>query len=196
MSNKMNLTRKMEDIPDDSLVKKAKRGDVEAFTELVRRYQKKIYNTIFQFTRNHLDADDLAQETFMKAFKSLKEFKQKSSFFTWLYRIAVNLSLNFFKKREKEKGRREFLENYSSSEGADFSPASPENYSYKRELEKKVKEAIDTLPLAYKASFILVVFQGMTHAQASQILRCSENTVSWRMHKARKILQNKLKSYF
>jgi len=185
----------MEDLPDDSLVDTAKKGNLEAFTELVRRYQRRIYHTVFRFTKNHLDADDLAQETFMKAFKSLKEFKQKSSFYTWLYRIAVNLSLNFLKKKDREKGREDFVENYSPSGKAKLSASSPENYSLKKEAGKKLSEAINSLPLAYKVSFILVVYQGMTHGQAAQVLRCSENTVSWRMHKARKILQRKLKSY-
>jgi len=192
----MKVEKNMEDLADDLLVKEAKRGDREAFTELVCRYQRKVYNTIFQFTRNHHDADDLAQETFMKAFESLKEFKQKSSFYTWLYRIAVNMSLNFLKKRNKEKGKKEFVENDSPSKMNEFSATAPENYSLKKELEKKLKEIIDSLPLIYKASFILVVFQGMSHGQAAQVLKCSEGTVSWRMHKARKILQNRLKPYF
>jgi len=192
----MKLTRTMEDIPDDSLVKDAKNGDVEAFTKLVCRYQKKIYYTVFQFTRNHCDADDLTQEAFMKAFNSLKKFKQKSSFYTWLFRIAINLSLNFHKKKEKEKGKGEFIDGYSSVAQDDLASSSPEHHSLRKELEKKVKEAIDALPLVYRASFILVAFQGMTHSQAAQVLRCSENTVSWRIHKARKMLQDKLKPYF
>jgi len=185
----------MEDLSDDFLVKEAKQGNTEAFAELVRRYQRKIYNTVLYFTGNHHDADDLAQETFMKAFKFLKEFKHKSNFYTWIYRISVNLSLNFLKKKKKEKGRVDFVEDYSYSGKAESSASSPEHYSLKKELEKKLKEAIDSLPLAYKASFILVFFQGMTHDQAAGILQCSESTVSWRMHKARKILQTKLRPY-
>ena len=185
----------MEEIADDYLVDMAKRGKTEAFAELIQRYQKRIYNVIFQFTRNHLDADDLAQETFMKAFKSLKEFKHKSNFYTWIYRIAVNLSLNFLKKKSKEKGRRDFVENYPACESNDFTVSSPENYSLRKELEKRLQDALEFLPLAYKASFILVVFQGMSHSQAARILKCSENTISWRMHKARKILQSKLRPY-
>lgn len=72
---------------------------------------------------------------------------------------------------------------------------SPEQNSLEKELSEKLKEAIDSLPIPYRASFVLVVFQGMTHGEAAQILRCSENTVSWRMHKARKMLQAKLKPY-
>lgn len=185
----------MEDFADERLVEQAKDGNLKAFEALVERYQERIYHTIYGFTRSHQDTDDLAQEAFMYAFKSLKNFKQKSSFYTWLYRIAVNLALNFLKKRKKEKGREDFVESSSFLERAESSSLSPEGRSVKKELEEKLQEAIDSLPLTYKASFLLVAFQGMSHRQAAQILCCSENTVSWRMHKARKMLQAKLKLY-
>lgn len=185
----------MGDFSDDQLVKLAKQGDVEAFTELARRFKQKIYHTIFSFTRDHQDTDDLAQETFMQAFKSLRNFKQHSSFYTWLYRIAVNLTLNFLKKRSRGKFKEAFSENYSLHESAETSDASPEKHSLQEELSKKLNEAIHSLPLLYKTSFILVVFQGMTHAQAARVLACSENTISWRMYKARKMLQDKLRTY-
>lgn len=186
---------KMEERADDRLVEQARQGDVEAFTELARQFQKRIYYTILALTKNHQDANDLAQETFMQAFKSLKGFKQRSSFYTWIYRIAVNLTLNFLKRRPREyesdvsKGR---LTVEWNSSGSDLSP---EKHSLSKELSERLKNAIDSLPLPYRASFTLVVFQEMTHDQAARVLRCSEKTVSWRMHKARKLLRLKLKSY-
>lgn len=185
----------MEDSSDEHLVERAKQEDVEAFAELARRWQERIFHTILALTQNPQDADDLAQETFMHAYKSLKHFKQESSFYTWLYRVAVNLTLNFLKKKKKEKTRRAFAENVSPEGSRRGSALSPEAQSLKKEISKKLKEAIDSLPIPYRASFILVVFQGMTHSQAARILRCSENTVSWRMHKARKMLQARLKPY-
>lgn len=185
----------MGDLSDDYLVKLAKQGDVEAFTELARRFKQKIYHTIFSFTRNHQDTDDLAQETFMQAFKSLRNFRQHSSFYTWLYRIAVNLTLNFLKKRSSEKTRKIFSEDYSLHENVETSNTSPEKHSLKKELSEKLNEAIHSLPLPYKTSFILVVFRGMTHAQAARVLSCSENTISWRIFKARKMLQDILRPY-
>jgi len=184
-----------EDFVDDHLVKQAKQGDVEAFTELVRRFQEKIYHTILSLTRNQQDADDLAQETFMHAYKSLRNFKQRSTFYTWIYRIAVNLTLNFLKRRKRDEKREVHVEDYSLDVKSAASTLSPERYSMKKELSEKLKEAIDSLPLTYRASFVLVVFQGMTHTQAARILRCSENTVSWRMHKARTMLQQILRPY-
>jgi len=185
----------MGDFSDDQLVKLAKQGNLEAFSELAGRFKQKIYNTILSFTKNHQDTDDLTQETFVHAFKSLKNFKQRSSFYTWFYRIAVNLTLTFLKKRSREKDRDVFSEDHSFRRSGEASNASPERYSLKMELTERLNKAIDSLPLLYKMSFILVVFQGMTHDQAASVLSCSENTVSWRMHKARKMLQTKLRPY-
>lgn len=185
----------MEDCSDGHLVKLAKQGDTEAFTELARRCQEKIYYTILALTKNQQDASDLAQEAFVQAFKSLKNFKQRSSFYTWAYRIAVNLTLNFLKRRQRQDAQEVLDENQSLAIGIQDSSISPEGRSLKKELSEKLQEAIDSLPIPYKVSFTLVVFQEMTHSQAAQILGCSENTVSWRLHKARKMLQAKLKSY-
>lgn len=185
----------MDAFSDEALVRKAQGGNNEAFTELARRYQERIYHTIFRFTRNHGDTDDLTQETFMYAFKSLKGFRRKSSFFTWVYRIAVNHTLNFLKKKKQEQGREEFFENYSYGRETESGDSSPDVSSFNKELREKLEDAIESLPLSYKMSFVLVVFQGLTHNQAAKVLRCSENTVSWRMHKARKMLQAGLRPW-
>ncbi len=185
----------MADFADDHLVKQAKQGDVDAFTELVRRFQEKVYHTILSLTRNQQDAYDLAQETFMRAYKSLRNFKQRSAFYTWIYRIAVNLTLNFLKRRKRDEKREVYVEDYSLDVKSAASTLSPEGHSMKKELSEKLKEAIDSLPLTYKVSFVLVVSQGLTHTQVAKVLRCSENTISWRMHKARKMLQQKLRPY-
>ena len=185
----------MEDCSDGHLVTQAKKGDAKAFAELARRCQDKIYYTILALTKNQQDASDLAQEVFVQAFKSLKSFKQRSSFYTWIYRIAINLTLNFLKKRQREDAQEVLDENQSLDKRTGNSSLSPEGRSLKKELSEKLQEAINSLPLPYKASFTLVVFQEMTHGQAARILGCSENTVSWRMHKARKMLRARLKPY-
>jgi len=87
---------------EQRLVKRAKCGDLEAYDGLVRRYQERIYATIYHMTANHEDANDLAQETFIKAYQALKSFKGDSSFFTWVYRIAVNKTINFLKQRKNK----------------------------------------------------------------------------------------------
>jgi len=193
LSNPMNDN--MVDAADDVLVAWAKSGRKDAYIELVRRVQEKIYNMIIGMTRNHQDANDLTQETFMVAYKALDRFKQKSSFYTWAYRIAVNLTLNFLKKKGREKGREDFEDNTELFDRTEYAALSPEGDSLKKELKEKLDEAIGKLPPVYKAAFNLVVLQGMSHGQAADVLGCSESTVSWRMHKARKMLQSRLQPY-
>jgi RNA polymerase sigma-70 factor, ECF subfamily len=186
------MNGRMRDQPDDALVEAAKRGDLDAYGELVRRVQERIYATIFGMTRNHEDADDLVQETFMSAYRSLAGFGGRSSFYTWAYRIAVNLTLNHLKRRRREKGR-ESLDENAAVPGSDG--PTPEGDSLRAELRGKLDEAIAALPAIYRAAFNLVALQGLPHGQAAEILGCSENTVSWRMHKARKMLQERLGAY-
>jgi RNA polymerase sigma-70 factor (ECF subfamily) len=150
-------------------------------------------------TRNRSDADDLTQEAFMHAFRALRGFKQEAGFYTWIYRIAVNLTLNFLKKNSPARKLRRELDPEQHVSGFDMNPGgsdpSPERVSLNRELRRRLRAAVDALPLGYRLAFVLVEFQGMSHRQASHVLRCSENTVSWRMHRARKMLQSRLKPY-
>src|SRR5580700_8179075 len=91
---------KPEPEEESSLVQRARQGDMPAYDDLVRRYQERIYATIYHMTSNHEDANDLAQESFIKAYQALKSFKGGSSFYTWVYRIAVNKTINFLKQRK------------------------------------------------------------------------------------------------
>jgi RNA polymerase sigma-70 factor, ECF subfamily len=185
----------MDERPDQVLVEEARGGRPEAFSELARRHQQRVYRLIYGMTRNHSDADDLSQEVFLTAFRSLSGFDGRSAFYTWLYRIALNQTLNFLKKRGREKDRAGFNENLTSGAGGPADAYSPEGSSIRGELQGRVVEAVNALPAHFRASFILVVDQGLSHAEAAQALGCSENTVSWRMHKARKLLQARLKPY-
>ncbi len=181
------------DVPDEALVGRAKQGDLDAYSELVRRHREKIYGTIYRFTRDHGDTDDLAQETFLQAFREIGRFREKSEFSTWLYRIAVNLSLNHLKRKKREMGRRAFDEGVVDRQPAPGS--SPDLASQDSEFQARLNEAVAALPPACRASFVLVVYEGMSHGQAARIQGCSENTVSWRLHKARKFLQARLRPF-
>jgi len=184
----------MDDAADSALVDQARRGDREAFAELVRGCQAKVFMTIVSFTRNTQDADDLMQDVFVQAYRRLDRFKGRSTFFTWVYRIAVNHTLNFLKRKKREAGRRELDER--TVRPAD-NPASggPEAEAVREELERRIREAVDLLPLIYRAAFNLVAGQGLSHGLAARALGVTENTVSWRMHRARKMLQAKLGPY-
>jgi len=194
MSN--SVKEPMDDRAEDLLVDLTGDGRTEAFLELVRRFQERIHRTIYGMTRNLQDADDLTQETFLAAYRALPGFERRSSFYTWLYRIAVNLTLNHLKKRGREKNRDAFEDNVAVLEKAEYDVRSPEGDSLRRELEEKINEAVAALPPLYEATFQLVAVEGLSHGQAGELLGCSENTVSWRMHKARKMLQAALGPYF
>ena len=180
---------------EDVLVERAQAGDVDAFAELASRLQERIYRLILGMTRSPEDADDLTQDTFMIAFRSLKSFRRSSGFYTWVYRIAVNRTLNHLKKKGREKGRTPFEDGDALLDRSGYAAKTPEGGSLNRELKDRLDEAIRQLRPVYQAAFNLVVFQGMSHGQAAEVLGCSENTVSWRMHKARKMLRTRLQPY-
>ncbi len=182
----------MDEVPEDLLAAGAAGGDIAAFEELARRHQQKVYRLVYAMTRNHSDADDLAQEVFLTAFRSIRTFNRKSSFYTWIYRIAVNRTLNFLKRKGRERNRAEFTENLVPAEGGVRSGNDPEAESEGREFRRLLEEAVESLPPRFKAAFLLVASRGMNHAEAAGVLGCSEKTVSWRMHKARKILRDRL----
>jgi RNA polymerase sigma-70 factor, ECF subfamily len=185
----------MDERPDDLLVEEARQGRAEAFGELVRRHRDKVYRIIHSMTRNASDTDDLAQEVFLSAYRALPSFNMNSQFSTWLYRISVNTTLSFLKKRGREKGRTEFREDLVDAERTAGAPDSPEDRSVRRELSVRLYEAVEALPQPFRTSFLLVAGQGLSHAEAAEVLGCSENTVSWRLHKARKLLRARLQPY-
>ncbi len=186
----------MDERPDEVLVVEARKGHREAFSALVGRYQGRIYPLIYRMTQNHSDTDDLLQEVFLTAYRSLPAFRGRSRFYTWIYRIAVNLTLNFLKKRAREKDRAEFHENIPHRGNARGEILSPERRSIQMEMERHLEEAIDALPPLFKTSFLLVVNHEMSHAEAARILGCTVNTVSWRIHKARRLLRDRLKPFW
>ncbi len=185
----------MDERSEAELVEAARRGGREAFAELVRRHEHRIYGLVYRMAGNHSDADDLAQEAFLTAWKAIGSFRRGSSFYTWLYRIAVNASLTFLKKKGRERNRTPFDESLPVAGASRGSASALEGISAAVELESRIGEAVGGLPGHFRAAFALVVDQGLSHAEAARVLGCSENTVSWRMHKARRLLRDRLKSF-
>src|SRR6516225_10585533 len=133
--------------PDEAvLVKRARQGDLGAYDELVRRYQERIYATVYHMTSNHEDANDLAQESFIKAFQALKSFKGGSSFYTWLYRIAVNKTINFLKQRKNRMHMSlndiDFNAEHDPDLMALISDQTPRRAAGLTELQEKLNEAL------------------------------------------------------
>jgi RNA polymerase sigma-70 factor, ECF subfamily len=183
------------------LLKRSREGDSRAFGELIRKHEPKIYSLLMSMTGNEAEAADFFQETFLSAWRSLPAFKAKSSFSTWLYRIAVNTVL--MKRRKKKLSTVSLDIPISTSEdgeiqrdfAGDWSDnplASLENDELKARLNKSIQE----LPEKYKTVLLLSDVQGLPNEEISKILGASLASVKTRLHRARMHLRQKLADYF
>lgn len=180
--------------PDEqSLVQRAKQGDLSAYDQLVRMYQERIYATIYHMTANHEDASDLAQESFIKAFRALKSFKGDSSFFTWVYRIAVNKTINFLKQRKKRTQMSlndlDFNAEHDPDLVALISEKTPRRDLNLTELQEKLNAAMLKLSEVHRLVVTLHDIQGLSHDEISRIMDCNTGTVRSRLFYARQQLQ-------
>ena len=184
---------------EGDLVKRARRGDLEAYDELVRRYQQRIYATIYHMTANHEDANDLAQDAFIKAYSALKSFKGGSTFYTWLYRIAVNKTINFLKARKNKYHLSlndiDFNAEHDPDLVALISDKTPTRAAGLNELQKKLNEALLKLSEPHRMVVVLHDVQGQSHEDIAEILGCNVGTVRSRLFYARQQLQGYLAEY-
>lgn len=181
------------------LVQRAQRGNLEAYDELVRRYQERIYATIYHMTSNHEDANDLAQESFIKAFQALKTFKGGSSFYTWLYRIAVNKTINFIKQRKNRihmsLNDLDFNAEHDPDLVALISDKTPRREANLTELQEKLNTALMKLSEPHRLVVVLHDVQGMSHDEIAKVMDCNIGTVRSRLFYARQQLQAWLSEY-
>jgi RNA polymerase sigma-70 factor (ECF subfamily) len=184
---------------EEELVRRTRRGDLEAYDELVRRYQERIYATIYHMTSNHEDANDLAQETFIKAYQALKSFKGGSSFYTWLYRIAVNKTINFLKQRKNRAhlslNDLDFNAEHDPDLLALVSDKTPRRDANLNELQEKLNEAMQKLSEPHRLVVTLHDIQGLAHEEIAEIMDCNIGTVRSRLFYARQQLQGYLADY-
>jgi RNA polymerase sigma-70 factor (ECF subfamily) len=184
---------------EQELVHRAKQGDLEAYDELVRRYQERIYATLYHMTANHEDANDLAQEAFLKAYQAIKSFKGGSSFYTWVYRIAVNKTINFLKQRRA----RNHLSLNDLDLNAEHDPdlvalvsdKTPRREAGLTELQEKLNAAMLKLSEPHRLVVALHDVQGLSHEEISEIMDCNVGTVRSRLFYARQQLQAWLSDY-
>ncbi|PAW80840.1 MAG: RNA polymerase subunit sigma-24 [Pedosphaera sp. Tous-C6FEB] len=189
--------------PDDiTLVRRAQDGDAAAFDELVRRYQRQIYGVIYHMTSHHEDASDLAQEAFVKAWQALKSFKGDSSFFTWIYRIAVNRTLNHLKTRKFRESKHRFSINDLDAEAENHpdmvalvAQNTPRRDLALVELQERLNEAMAELSENHRLVVTLHDVQGLPHEAIAQIMNCNTATVRTRLFYARQQLQGILSDY-
>jgi RNA polymerase sigma-70 factor (ECF subfamily) len=187
--------------PEDdwALVRRAQREDTSAYDELIRRYQERIYATVYHMTSNHEDANDLAQDAFIKAYRALKSFKGDSSFYTWLYRIAVNKTINFLKLRKNRVqmslNDMDFNAEHDPDLVALISHNNPRRDLSLAELQEKLNAAMQKLSEDHRMVVVLHDIQGLTHEEIGAIMDCNVGTVRSRLFYARQQLQAFLADY-
>ncbi|MBN1348990.1 RNA polymerase sigma factor [candidate division KSB1 bacterium] len=164
-----------------------------SFPQLVDDYKDMIYRVCLRLLKNQQDAEDIAQDAFIKAFNHLSEFRAESDVSTWLYRIAVNLSLNHLRRRKRQRWL--FLEFNDSDENASYadlpSPDSqqPDNIYERNEMQRLLNRAIDSLPESQRAPFILHKLEGLTNQKIAEIMNSSVSSVESRIHRAKRKIQ-------
>jgi RNA polymerase sigma factor (sigma-70 family) len=184
---------------DQDLVERSQNGDTRAFDELVRKYTPKLYGLVYNMTSNREDTADLLQDIFAKAYRSMKRFQGKSTFYTWIYSISVNMTLNFLKKR----GRYTKLSMDDVDSGIQNDPdfiqmtsgSSPLRDVNIHELQKRLNEAMQKLSEDHRTVVTLYDVQGLQHAEISKILGVSEGTVRSRLFYAHRQLQTYLEDF-
>lgn len=171
---------------DEELVALAQQGDRRAFEELIERHKQKAYHIAFGFARDREDAKDLSQEAFLKAFSYLKNFDGRSSFYTWFYRIVVNVCLDY-KRRAKRTAAGEFDENIESEMEPSHTPSrpmAPEQHVLAGQLSRKVDAALQKLPAKQRTAFILKNNQGLSIREIAEMMETAEGTVKVHLHRA------------
>lgn len=181
------------------LIEDLRAGDMTALAVIVEKYKRLVYRLAFQITKNHEDANDVMQDTFLKVYESIHSFRKESAFETWLYRIVVNQAINLVKRRERRReaplsGTTE-TQIRSELKRASNLRNNPHLSVERKELQRQVTQAVNSLPMKHRMVVILHEFEGLTHPKIASILNCSEGTVRSRLHYARKKLRERLKPY-
>jgi RNA polymerase sigma-70 factor (ECF subfamily) len=189
-------------LDDTILVRQCQNGDLEAMSCLIVKYQDRIYNTIFKICQNHDDASELTQDTFVKVLENINSFRSKSSFYTWLFRVAVNHTLNYCKRRFKLSPVSLDAENYQderskgklaavlvASDGLD-----PAVVAQQKELSQIVVKLIGQLRQEYRVVLVLRDIEQMTYAEIAEVLQIETGTVKSRLSRARAKLRELLET--
>jgi len=193
--------KKNGSISDDELVKLSRNGDKNAFGELVKRHEGKVYTLGFRFMKNREDAADVMQDTFLQAYRKLGSFEGKSAFSTWLYRIAVNICL--MRKRKKKLEYVSFDSAIESESGGDDIKREPVDWSDepleladKKQVREKIEKALSKMPGEYREVVVLRDMDGFSNNAVADMLKISLPAVKSRLHRGRMYLRKELSDYF
>jgi RNA polymerase sigma-70 factor (ECF subfamily) len=186
-------------VPDESLVAQAKQNDYQAFEELVKRYEGRIYGHTLRLLGNREDAEDVLQETFLNVFRALGNFRGDSTFSTWIYRIATNNAL--MRLRKLSHGEREFDDELPPPESMKRQALAshildPKDALLEKEMLEELDKAIERLPEKYRTIFLLRDVEEFSTDKAAQVLGISEAAVKSRLHRARLFIRESLLQKF
>ena len=178
---------------ETAMISRCQQGDQEALKEIFDKYHKKVYRIAYGVVRQREEALDIVQEVFIKLFRSIKNFKGRSQFYTYLYRMVMNTAIDHARKAGKQFISS--LDEEGSFEPSDNIEKGPERVLLQKELEERVKSAMDKLPAEQKAALIFRDVEGLSYQEMAEAMGCSIGTVMSRLHYGRKRVQELLKDY-
>ncbi len=189
------------DVPDAELVQQAQSGDTAAFDQLVSRYRSRIFGMIYNMVHNEQDAWDLAQDSFVKAWKSIGRFRGQSSFYTWIYRIVMNVTIDSLRKKQVQGGAEfddaiQLKEIDPASRTVPHADALPHEQMEHKEIRGRIDAAIAELSPEHRAVILMKEIEGMQYHEIAESLGCSIGTVMSRLFYARKKLQSLLRDVY
>ena len=186
----------MPDAKEADLIERAKTGDRAAFGLLIRQHQRRVYACAIHMLADRGEAEDAVQETFLRAFRAIDRFDGRAELSTWLYRICVNVSLNTLRRRRRVDAA-DIQDPRLPEPAADpmQGQTDPRHVASARELYGRLGHALDELSPSLRSTVIMVLIDGVPQKDAAEALGCSEGTIAWRVHEARRRLREKLGDY-
>jgi RNA polymerase sigma-70 factor (ECF subfamily) len=183
----------MGDEREAQLIEKAKKGDRAAFGQLIRMHQRRLYGCAIQMLGDRGEAEDAVQETFLRAYRAIDRFDGRAELSTWLYRICINVSLNTIRRRRRVDAA-DVSDPRVPEPSADPTQGQtdPRGSAQTRQLYQRLAQALDQLSPSLRSTVILVLIDGVPQKEAAETLGCSEGTIAWRVHEARRRLRDML----
>ena len=178
---------------DIELMLRTKSGDDSAFSELMRRHYKGVVNYIYRFTNTRDNSEDLAQEVFLRIYRSAKQYRPEAKFSTWLYKIATNVSLTHVKRRNNNLSLDEISE--KSGEVGDDALEIPDDIIYRKEIKDVIFQAMESLPEREKIAIMLCKYEGLSYEEVSEVLECTVGAVKAYVYRGRMKLIDRLKPF-
>ena len=192
----MEMGLMSDNIIDKEIIERVKGGDKKAYDLLVLKYQQRVINLISRFVKNHSDALDVSQETFIKAYRALPNFRGESAFYTWLYRIAVNTAKNHLTVQSRKITKSDYdVTDIEQIEGnmSLTEQTTPESLLHKDELQETVLKTIENLPEDLKSAIMLREIEGLSYEEIAGVMDCPVGTVRSRIFRAREMIDSKIK---